>query len=426
MKKNYNTVTVVILLLSILPCVYASSNSPWGVNAVWDASLPFTSPGNANDKCKDYNKQLDSLLSGGFSWIRPANMPGCESQANDFRFDQQDSIVSFANRRNLNLMFVVWPFKNFYPTLSDSIQNYWRYQVERYDKDGKGYGKIPEMPGLTKPVKYWEICNEPNYWHRHIYRPDANTYEAFDVAPESLSDTFRVVYYSTHNDTFWMCDSAHCKNFLLCDSLCRTILSSLYKYIKISSIAIKSADRNAKIVAPSYPTFIPAAPGWTLTGLLKRKDLKGNYCSYFEILYKSPEFWWGDLLDSVGKYIDVISFHAYSPPAEILSQIDTLTAIFNRHNAKNKPMFITETGWVIPTDGVDRQGQALYYKQLCEGLNQRKNWANGKNKIFLFTLKDIGADSSGLLDANFARRPAFDTLQNFIFSHSGKMRSQKR
>ncbi|MFA5032577.1 MAG: hypothetical protein WC614_06115 [bacterium] len=89
-----NIVLSVVFLLSVSPCIYASSNSPWGVNALWDA----TSPGNSNDKCKDYNKQLDSLLSGGFSWIRPANMPECESQANDFRFDRQDSIVNFAHR----------------------------------------------------------------------------------------------------------------------------------------------------------------------------------------------------------------------------------------------------------------------------------------------------------------------------------------
>ncbi|MDD5528741.1 MAG: hypothetical protein PHX21_01770 [bacterium] len=76
-----------VILGSLGFCAYGSSSSPWGVNAVWDVTLPFTAAGNTNDRCKDYNHQLDSTITGGLSWARPANMPGCQWGLGEINLD---------------------------------------------------------------------------------------------------------------------------------------------------------------------------------------------------------------------------------------------------------------------------------------------------------------------------------------------------
>jgi len=43
------------------------------------------------------------------------------------------------------------------PCDMDAYKSYLTALVERYDGDG-----VDDMPGLTIPVKYWEICNEPS------------------------------------------------------------------------------------------------------------------------------------------------------------------------------------------------------------------------------------------------------------------------
>jgi len=77
----------------------------------------------------------------------------------DWHWRGQDSMAVFLQKRDMNWLRVGWP-----PDwMTDTTQwwDYWHTVVERYDGDGEGYGGIPEMPGLTKPAKYWEIINEP-------------------------------------------------------------------------------------------------------------------------------------------------------------------------------------------------------------------------------------------------------------------------
>jgi hypothetical protein len=65
-----------------------------------------------------------------------------------------DRIVQNANKQGINLVFTICYQNRPVPgnAESDRIQQL----VERYDGDG-----VNDMPGLTKPVLYWQIGNEP-------------------------------------------------------------------------------------------------------------------------------------------------------------------------------------------------------------------------------------------------------------------------
>ena len=40
----------------------------------------------------------------------------------------------------------------------DDYKNFLIKLVDRYDGDG-----LNDMPGLTKPIKYWDVMNEPEF-----------------------------------------------------------------------------------------------------------------------------------------------------------------------------------------------------------------------------------------------------------------------
>ncbi|MEA3431127.1 MAG: hypothetical protein U9R01_00380 [candidate division WOR-3 bacterium] len=177
-----------LTILGIVP-LYSSEESPWGGVMVW--------PGNEHQWMEDYKEQL-AAKAVDMSWNRPNCMPGCEPESARWVFWMQDSLVTFMQERDLNLCPIIGP-----PLWRDSTEwgEYWQYQVERYDGDGEGYGGIQEMSGLTKPVKYWNISNEP----------DGTWMTSWNVGD--------VEYFRS--------------------------------YVRISSGAIHNADPTAKVVAPS-------------------------------------------------------------------------------------------------------------------------------------------------------------------------------
>ena len=110
-----------------------------------------------HDALFDYDNALDL----GIAWDRPF------FQSSDYPFDQQaqalsDAIFAQVPPNLQKVLNIYSPREHGSMKLRISDQEFYDYViqiVERYDGDG-----IDDMPGLTSPVKYWQIDNEaPGY-----------------------------------------------------------------------------------------------------------------------------------------------------------------------------------------------------------------------------------------------------------------------
>ncbi len=123
------------------------------------------------------------FLEGG--WVRPFPSPfwwdAIETAPGVFDWSSTDQEVQFWNKENQAMLVTIWPFAQWdqvkchasEPKVNDpfsdqqiwlssvcnveSFQRFVTALVERYDGDG-----TDDMPGLTHPIKAWEIGNEPD------------------------------------------------------------------------------------------------------------------------------------------------------------------------------------------------------------------------------------------------------------------------
>ena len=95
--------------------------------------------------------------------------------------EETDAQVTYSQENKQSIIATIWPHanweqksckrkkarspfgKNFSKYLSkpcsmDNYKNFLLKLVDRYDGDG-----VNDMPGLIKPIKHWEIMNEPEY-----------------------------------------------------------------------------------------------------------------------------------------------------------------------------------------------------------------------------------------------------------------------
>jgi len=150
---------------------------------------------------------LASLGTGGIRWFRDVqNVPWgmIEVEKDSYRWDILDAIVQTVQNAGGRYVGTVMPYAGWelraagYATSTDEMcqrlftedffylaydQRMDRYRdeaqylkflgkvVERYDGDG-----IDDMPGLSVPVKYWQIHNEPEGDHCGLFRVDPNAF----------------------------------------------------------------------------------------------------------------------------------------------------------------------------------------------------------------------------------------------------------
>lgn len=133
----------------------------------------------------------DCLQSVGVSWVRPHPGPCIwdrmqPSAGAEIDFEGMDALVGWADDTGLNLVITVWPYADWDQETGRDAERYrappgdgfadvlpdyrgnpcdWEAYsswlsavVERYDGDGS-----EDMPGLKRPVKHWEISNEPEF-----------------------------------------------------------------------------------------------------------------------------------------------------------------------------------------------------------------------------------------------------------------------
>ena len=118
-------------------------------------------------------------------WVRPHPGPfvwnKIEKEQGNFSWQEADEYVVYAQDHNQTIIATIWPYANWeqktckrkkarspfgkrfskYLSKPCSMENYKIFLinlVDRYDGDGNN-----DMPGLTKPIIYWEIMNEPEF-----------------------------------------------------------------------------------------------------------------------------------------------------------------------------------------------------------------------------------------------------------------------
>ena len=118
-------------------------------------------------------------------WVRPHPGPfiwnHIEKEKGKFTWEEADKYVVYAQEHNQTILATIWPHANWEqksckrkkakspfgkrftkylskPCSMDDYKNFLIKLVDRYDGDG-----LNDMPGLTKPIKYWDVMNEPEF-----------------------------------------------------------------------------------------------------------------------------------------------------------------------------------------------------------------------------------------------------------------------
>ena len=140
----------------------------------------------AESRFGDLTEIRDDRMRGKDNqWVRPHPGPfvlnNIEKEKGIFLWDQADKYVTYAQNHNQTTIATIWPYSNWeqksckrkrarspfgkrftkYLSKPCSMENYKTFLlslIDRYDGDG-----VNDMPGLTKPIIYWEIMNEPEF-----------------------------------------------------------------------------------------------------------------------------------------------------------------------------------------------------------------------------------------------------------------------
>jgi polysaccharide biosynthesis protein PslG len=123
--------------------------------------------------------------------------------------------------------------------------------------------------------------------------------------------------------------------------------------------------------------------------------------------------WFAEAMAAVGDLFDIVSVHWYvdGPPLDYL--MDKLVRPFSR----GKPVWLAEVGKKPCASFFGEGGQALFYAQVLEAFQARRDWWTGISFYDLWedpTPPDCG---SAITRTDWSNRPAFTVLQNFIRAH---------
>ena len=140
----------------------------------------------ADSRFGELTEMRDEKMRGKDNqWVRPHPGPfiwnHIESEKGNFFWEDADQYVVYAQEHNQTILATIWPHANWdqksckrkkakspfgkrftkylsKPCSMDDYKNFLIKLVDRYDGDG-----LNDMPGLTKPIKYWDVMNEPEF-----------------------------------------------------------------------------------------------------------------------------------------------------------------------------------------------------------------------------------------------------------------------
>ena len=148
--------------------------------------LFFTNFANSQSRFGELTEMRDEKMRGkDGQWVRPHPGPfiwnHIEIEKGNFTWHDVDQYVVYAQENNQIILATIWPHANWEqksckrkkakspfgkrftkylskPCSMDDYKNFLVKLVDRYDGDG-----LNDMPGLTKPIKYWDVMNEPEF-----------------------------------------------------------------------------------------------------------------------------------------------------------------------------------------------------------------------------------------------------------------------
>jgi len=143
-------------------------------------------PSNSDSRFGELTEMRDERMRGkDGQWVRPHPGPfiwnHIEKEKGNFTWDNVDKYVVYSQEHNQTILATIWPHANWeqksckrkkarspfgkrftkYLSKPCSMEDYKTFLlklVDRYDGDGNN-----DMPGLTKPIKHWDIMNEPEF-----------------------------------------------------------------------------------------------------------------------------------------------------------------------------------------------------------------------------------------------------------------------
>ena len=148
--------------------------------------LFFTNSANSQSRFGELTEIRDEKMRGKDNqWVRPHPGPfiwnHIEKEKGKFTWEEADKYVIYAQEHNQTILATIWPHANWEqksckrkkakspfgkrftkylskPCSMDDYKNFLVKLVDRYDGDGSN-----DMPGLAKPIKYWDVMNEPEF-----------------------------------------------------------------------------------------------------------------------------------------------------------------------------------------------------------------------------------------------------------------------
>ena len=148
--------------------------------------LFLTNFANSQSRFGELTEIRDEKMRGKDNqWVRPHPGPfiwnHIEQEKGKFNWEEADKYVVYAQEHNQIILATIWPHANWEqksckrkkakspfgkrftkylskPCSMDDYKNFLVKLVDRYDGDG-----LNDMPGLTKPIKYWDVMNEPEF-----------------------------------------------------------------------------------------------------------------------------------------------------------------------------------------------------------------------------------------------------------------------
>ena len=149
-------------------------------------TFTFCSIASAESRFGELTELRDKKMRGkDGQWVRPHPGPfiwnHIEKEKGNFTWEEADKYVVYAQEHNQTILATIWPHANWeqksckrkkarspfgkrftkYLSKPCSMEDYKTFLlklVDRYDGDGNN-----DMPGLTKPIKHWDIMNEPEF-----------------------------------------------------------------------------------------------------------------------------------------------------------------------------------------------------------------------------------------------------------------------